>query len=179
MLGQVRLTSAHQLTLAPCLLIWTEPLPVVLFSVEEQVYEVGREDDGGPGALSCRLYRHHIVPVQIPADNLPVLPVAGPGTGRNRGWGWGWVGEDSLVLRIQQLLLMMLKCPLPHFLEAQAQGSQMSSLGPLRDQGIMGTDGPEVHCPKCFWDKERGLRKGPWIRTSLGLEEATGKEAVP
>lgn len=69
---------------------------MVLFSVEEQVYEVGREDDGGQGLSAAELYRPHIVPVQIPADNLPVLPVAGPGTGRNlRGWGWGWVGKTA------------------------------------------------------------------------------------
>lgn len=68
----------------------------MLFSVEEQVYEVGREDNGGQGLSAAELYHPHIVPVQIPADNLPVLPVAGPGTGRNlRGWGWGWVGKTA------------------------------------------------------------------------------------
>ena len=60
------------------------------------VCEVGKEDDSGQGLSAGELYRLHIVPVQTPADNLPVLPVAGPGTGRNlRGWGWGWVGKTA------------------------------------------------------------------------------------
>lgn len=58
------------------------------------VCEVGKEDDGGQGLSAGELYRLHIMPVQTPADNLPVLPVAVPGTGRNLR-GWGWVGKTA------------------------------------------------------------------------------------